>query len=262
MNPIELIDKDSMRDDIPDFAPGDTVKVHVKVIEGNRQRVQIFEGVGDPPPGRGAEGNLHRPQAELRRRRGAHLPVAHAECRKDRASDPGRPCVGPSSITCATASASGPRSKKSATASGSSPLGSDAGLMASLHHTQLPGVPVEEVPAVGADRRQRFGAAGERRVANWYRARGYRVVGQNWSCRNGELDLILERGPLVVFCEVKTRANARFGAAVEAVTWRKQRRIRSLAVQWLAASRRSYPELRFDVATIQAGRIQVIEGAF
>jgi large subunit ribosomal protein L19 len=44
MHPTELIDRDSLRDDIPDFRPGDTVKVHVRVVEGNRERVQVFQG--------------------------------------------------------------------------------------------------------------------------------------------------------------------------------------------------------------------------
>lgn len=45
MQPTDLIDQESLRDDIPDFAPGDTLKVHVRVVEGNRERVQVFEGV-------------------------------------------------------------------------------------------------------------------------------------------------------------------------------------------------------------------------
>ena len=45
MNPTDLVDRDSLRDDIPDFAPGDTVKVHVRVIEGTRSRIQVFQGV-------------------------------------------------------------------------------------------------------------------------------------------------------------------------------------------------------------------------
>ncbi|MSS46437.1 50S ribosomal protein L19 [Cutibacterium sp. WCA-380-WT-3A] len=43
-NIIEEIDKASMRDDIPEFRPGDSVKVHVKVVEGSRTRVQVFAG--------------------------------------------------------------------------------------------------------------------------------------------------------------------------------------------------------------------------
>jgi len=45
MQPTDLIDHQNLRDDIPDFAPGDTLKVHVKVVEGNRRRTQLFEGV-------------------------------------------------------------------------------------------------------------------------------------------------------------------------------------------------------------------------
>lgn len=44
MNPTDIVDRDSLRDDIPDFAPGDTLKVHVRVVEGTRERVQIFQG--------------------------------------------------------------------------------------------------------------------------------------------------------------------------------------------------------------------------
>ena len=45
MNPTDLVDRDSLRDDIPPFGPGDTLKVHVRVVEGNRERVQVFQGV-------------------------------------------------------------------------------------------------------------------------------------------------------------------------------------------------------------------------
>jgi large subunit ribosomal protein L19 len=45
MNTLDFIDKASLRDDIPTFGPGDTVEVHVKVIEGNKQRIQVFKGV-------------------------------------------------------------------------------------------------------------------------------------------------------------------------------------------------------------------------
>lgn len=45
MNPTDLIDQQSLRKDHPEFAPGDTLKVHVKVVEGNKERVQVFQGV-------------------------------------------------------------------------------------------------------------------------------------------------------------------------------------------------------------------------
>lgn len=45
MQLTDVVDQQNLRDDVPDFAAGDTLKVHVRVVEGNRQRVQLFEGV-------------------------------------------------------------------------------------------------------------------------------------------------------------------------------------------------------------------------
>ncbi|MPY99534.1 MAG: 50S ribosomal protein L19 [Actinophytocola sp.] len=45
MNTLDALDAESLRSDIPDFRPGDTLKVHVRVIEGNRERTQVFQGV-------------------------------------------------------------------------------------------------------------------------------------------------------------------------------------------------------------------------
>src|ERR1041384_1680342 len=44
MHRTDLVDRAGLRDDIPDFGPGDTLKVHVRVVEGNRERVQVFQG--------------------------------------------------------------------------------------------------------------------------------------------------------------------------------------------------------------------------
>ncbi|MBA2390946.1 MAG: 50S ribosomal protein L19 [Geodermatophilaceae bacterium] len=45
MNILDALDDESLRDDIPNFRPGDTLKVHVRVIEGTRSRIQVFQGV-------------------------------------------------------------------------------------------------------------------------------------------------------------------------------------------------------------------------
>ncbi|MDU2096256.1 MAG: 50S ribosomal protein L19, partial [Negativicoccus succinicivorans] len=45
MNIIQQLEQEQLRSDIPDFRAGDTVRVHAKVVEGNRERIQIFEGV-------------------------------------------------------------------------------------------------------------------------------------------------------------------------------------------------------------------------
>ena len=45
MNTTDLVDNINLRNDIPDFSPGDTLKVHVRVVEGQKERVQVFQGV-------------------------------------------------------------------------------------------------------------------------------------------------------------------------------------------------------------------------
>jgi putative endonuclease len=118
--------------------------------------------------------------------------------------------------------------------------------------------------------RRRLGVAGEDAVARRYIEAGYAVLDRNWRCREGELDLVLATGDTLVFCEVKTRRSTAFGAPFEAVTVTKQRRLRTLALRWLA----DHPEhraraLRFDVASVLAApatatgpAIEVIEHAF
>jgi large subunit ribosomal protein L19 len=44
MNPTDLVDRPNLRDDIPEFGPGDTLKVHVRVVEGGKERIQLFQG--------------------------------------------------------------------------------------------------------------------------------------------------------------------------------------------------------------------------
>jgi putative endonuclease len=117
------------------------------------------------------------------------------------------------------------------------------------------------------DPRRELGRRGEDLVARWYEDAGYEVLARNWRCRAGELDLVLGRGRTLVFCEVKTRTSTRFGAPVEAITATKQRRLRSLALQWLADTGRRGRDLRFDVASVMMRRgeppvIEVLEGVF
>ena len=59
--------------------------------------------------------------------------------------------------------------------------------------------------------RQNLGALGEEAAAALLRKGGYRIVAQNHRCRRGEVDLVAERGELLVFVEVRTRATAAFG---------------------------------------------------
>ena len=121
---------------------------------------------------------------------------------------------------------------------------------------------------MAADPRRTLGDAGEEAVARWYARAGYEVIDRNWHCREGELDLVVAGASVLVFCEVKTRRSTAFGVPAEAVTLTKQRRLRTLARQWLAAHPdRRARTLRFDVASVLAARgaepvIDVIENAF
>ena len=117
------------------------------------------------------------------------------------------------------------------------------------------------------DDRRALGDAGERAVADWYEASGYTVLDRNWRCRDGELDLVVARGSVVVFCEVKTRRSDAFGQPFEAVTLAKQRRLRTLATRWLAEHPGGARDVRFDVAAVRMSRTgdpstEVIEAAF
>jgi len=114
------------------------------------------------------------------------------------------------------------------------------------------------------DRRMQLGRDGEDRAADWYRAHGYALLERNWRCATGEIDLICARGTTLVVCEVKARTRVSHGHPLEAVTPAKQRRLRGLALAYLGQSgrRARWAEVRFDVVSVLAGRVEVVEGAF
>jgi putative endonuclease len=128
------------------------------------------------------------------------------------------------------------------------------------------------VAVAGAQRPDRgdpraLATAGEDLVARWYEAQGYEVLARNWRTRSGELDLIVGRARVVVFCEVKTRTGDGFGAPAESVTRLKRQKLRVLAASWLDGRATPVRELRFDVASVlwPVGgdpELEVIEGAF
>jgi len=143
---------------------------------------------------------------------------------------------------------------------------------------------------VGGSARKALGKAGEDLAVAWYEARGYEVLARNWCCRDGELDIVLTRGRLHVFCEVKARSSGAFGLPAEAVRPLKQARVRRLAALWFAELSRPAPSparaagaarvaragraaeggraaqgggpVRFDVASVLDGEVEIIEGAF
>ena len=95
-----------------------------------------------------------------------------------------------------------------------------------------------------------LGAAGETRAAEHLTADGYRVLARNARVGGVEVDLVVARGPLLVFVEVKTRRSRRAGLPEESVDARKQERLRRAALAWLHDPERPAPRgarVRFDV---------------
>jgi putative endonuclease len=98
--------------------------------------------------------------------------------------------------------------------------------------------------------KQRFGDAGEKAAEDVLARDGYRVVARKHRCPRGEVDLVLERGELLVFVEVRTRATALFGRPEETVGAGKQRRIVRAARDFLARWRGPPRGARFDVVAV------------
>lgn len=104
------------------------------------------------------------------------------------------------------------------------------------------------------DVRPQLGRAGEDMAAGHLRRQGYEIVDRNFRCNEGELDVVARRDGLLIFCEVKTRRENRWGEPSEAVGWDKQRRIRRLAAHWMRLRTPGPVEVRFDVVSIVVRR--------
>ncbi|NNV04017.1 YraN family protein [Brevibacillus sp. MCWH] len=116
-------------------------------------------------------------------------------------------------------------------------------------------------------RRRALGQRGEQIAALFLQQKGYRVIERNVRTRQGEIDLIAWDGDILVFVEVRTRTSTAYGTAAESVTWRKQRKLRELALAYLQHYEKSVPRFRFDVVAIccrpdQSPEIEHITHAF
>jgi len=98
--------------------------------------------------------------------------------------------------------------------------------------------------------KQILGKEGERIAERYLKKKGYRLVERNYRCPVGELDLIALDRRVIVFVEVKTRADDRFGGPLESVHWRKQQKMIKAAQFFLSQQRLHQREARFDVIGI------------
>lgn len=106
------------------------------------------------------------------------------------------------------------------------------------------------------------GSQAERQAEALLVAKGYRIVERNFRTKLGELDLIAHDGTTLVFVEVRSRRDSRFGSALEAVGWRKQRKVSRVASQYMAKRRTRCISVRFDVVGITGDEIVHIKDAW
>ena len=98
----------------------------------------------------------------------------------------------------------------------------------------------------------------EEAAARWLAARGWQVVESNVRFRRKEIDLVIRRGDLVAFVEVKGRRGAGYSQPAEAITWKKRREIESVARWWVDRSGAENLSYRFDVVGVVADRDGVL----
>ncbi len=104
-----------------------------------------------------------------------------------------------------------------------------------------------------SEARKSLGDAGEALAARHLESLGFQIIARNHRTRRGEVDLIAEKGELLVFCEVRTRSSERFGSPEETVDARKQQRVVLAARDFLARFRGGERAVRFDVIAIVDG---------
>lgn len=116
-------------------------------------------------------------------------------------------------------------------------------------------------------KRQDVGARGEKLAADYLKERGYKIIQRNFRCREGEIDIIAEKGDCLVFVEVRTKKNTAFGTPEESVTLSKREKLVSLANAYLQAYDKPPLAWRIDVVAVELGpnnrvsRLEHIENA-
>ncbi len=103
------------------------------------------------------------------------------------------------------------------------------------------------------------GGEAEDQARDYLKSRGLKLVTRNYSCRMGEIDLIMKERKILVFIEVRYRKRSDFGSPAETITRQKQRRIIAAAEHYLLTGQERAPPCRFDVLTITGSRREQID---
>lgn len=105
------------------------------------------------------------------------------------------------------------------------------------------------------------GDAAEQAALYYLQQQGLSLVGSNFRCKGGEIDLIMQDGSTLVFVEVRKRADARYGGAAASVTSRKQARL-IIAAQTFLQRYKHPPSCRFDILAIDGSQTTWLKNAF
>ena len=110
--------------------------------------------------------------------------------------------------------------------------------------------------------RRRIGTAHEQEAADYLEQEGFRIIGRNFACRSGEIDIIARNRRVTAFVEVKRRTTERFGRPAEAVTGQKRRHILRTAQVYMQENGLEDAPVRFDIVEVTSSEIRHLEGAF
>lgn len=104
----------------------------------------------------------------------------------------------------------------------------------------------------GKDQRIVLGKLGEKLAGDYLSSQSYQIVGLNWRCRSGEIDIIALDGEVLVFVEVRTRRQTgTYGSPQESVDSRKQKQIKATAQVFLHQHHKHECKVRFDMIAVQ-----------
>jgi putative endonuclease len=107
------------------------------------------------------------------------------------------------------------------------------------------------------------GLDAEARALRQLQQAGLTLVARNWRCKGGELDLVMQDGAVLAVVEVRSRARADYGSALESVDARKRGRLIHATRLFLAAHpEHGEAEVRFDIVTLEGPRIDWLKAAF
>ncbi|MBT5549063.1 MAG: YraN family protein [Nitrospina sp.] len=117
--------------------------------------------------------------------------------------------------------------------------------------------------------RLKFGREGESAALRFLKKKGYRILEKNFRSKVGEIDIIAEQDGVIVFVEVKARADHEFGHPLNALTPAKQKKIIQTAQSFLSRKRISDKPMRFDVVALTSDaegpdswQIELLQNAF